>query len=137
MHGLRRLRQVNLRDVPSYRAVGCHMTSPPTVIDDLVIVGSAIDDNQRVNMPAGVVRALDARSGALRWSWDPMPTALAVTPGKEGDLEWRSGAANAWSVMSVDLQRDLIFVPTGSASPDYYGGARGGGNKGGNWGGGL
>jgi len=121
--------QVNLRDVPGYRAGWYHMTSPPTVIDDLVVVGSAIDDNQRVNMPAGVVRAFDARSGALRWSWDPIPAALAVTPGKEGDLEWRSGAANAWSVMSVDLHRDLIFVPTGSASPDYYGGFRRGDNK--------
>src|SRR5712692_8541174 len=59
--------QVNLRDVPGYRAGWYHMTSPPTVIDDLVVVGSAIDDNQRAAMPAGVVRAFDARSGALRW----------------------------------------------------------------------
>jgi quinoprotein glucose dehydrogenase len=119
--------QVNLRDVPGYRAGWYHMTSPPAVIDDLVVVGSAIDDNQRAAMPAGVVRAFDARSGALRWSWDPIPNTAAATPGK--DLERRTGAANAWSIMSVDLQRDLLFVPTGSASPDYYGGLRPGDNK--------
>ncbi len=119
--------QVNLRDVPGYRAGWYHMTSPPAVIDDLVVVGSAIDDNQRAAMPAGVVRAFAARTGALRWSWDPIPNTAAATPGK--DLERRTGAANAWSIMSVDLQRDLLFVPTGSASPDYYGGLRPGDNK--------
>jgi len=122
--------QVNLRDVPGYRAGWYHMTSPPTVIDDLVVVGSAIDDNQRAAMPAGVVRAFDARTGALRWSWDPIPAA-AATAGKDKNKETdrHTGAANAWSIMSVDTQRDLIFIPTGSASPDYYGGMRPGDNK--------
>ena len=123
--------QVNLRDVPGYRAGWYHMTSPPVVIDDLVVVGSAIDDNQRVAMPAGVVRAFDARTGALRWSWDPIPNPVAETiSGAAGNnVERHTGAANAWSIMSVDPQRDLIFVPTGSASPDYYGGLRPGDNK--------
>src|SRR5713226_1798683 len=62
--------QVNLRDVAGYHAGWYHMTSPPAVIDDLVIVGSAIDDNHRVDMARGVVRAYDARTGSLRWSWD-------------------------------------------------------------------
>jgi quinoprotein glucose dehydrogenase len=125
--------QVNLRDVPGYRAGWYHMTSPPAVIDDLVVIGSAIDDNQRAVMPAGVVRAFDVRTGTLRWSWDPIPdTAVAATEKGEDkgkDTERHTGAANAWSIMSVDLQRDLIFVPTGSASPDYYGGLRPGDNK--------
>src|SRR5579863_7280966 len=124
------LGQINLRDVPGYRAGWYHMTSPPAVIDDLVVVGSAIDDNQRVMMPAGAVRAFDARSGALRWSWDPVPDNAAGTMSKtKDDAERRTGAANAWSIMSVDTQRDLIFVPTGSASPDYYGGLRPGDDK--------
>ena len=122
------LGQVNLRDVPGYRAGWYHMTSPPAVIDDLVVVGSAIDDNQRVMMPAGVVRAFDARSGALRWSWDPIPVS-APAAGNSKAAEWQTGAANAWSIMSVDPQRDLIFVPTGSASPDFYGGLRPGDDK--------
>lgn len=114
--------QVSLRDVPGYRAGWYHMTSPPAIIDDLVIVGSAIDDNARAAMPAGVVRAFDARTGALRWSWDPMPLSTSA------NVKPEVGAANAWSIMTVDSERDLVFVPTGSASPDYYGGLRLGDN---------
>jgi quinoprotein glucose dehydrogenase len=118
--------QVSLRAVPGYRPGWYHMTSPPAVADDVVIVGSAIDDGSRVDMPGGVVRAFDARSGALRWKWDPIPPNTAAT-----DLSkpWRSGAANAWSIMAVDPERHLVFVPTGSASPDYYGGLRSGDNR--------
>ncbi len=123
------LGQVSLRGVAGYRAGWYHMTSPPTVIDDLVVVGSAIDDNQRAEMPAGVVRAFDARTGALRWSWDPIPSAAPTTAANGKPAEWHTGAANAWSIMTVDSERDLIFIPTGSASPDYYGGLRPGDNK--------
>lgn len=127
--------QVNLRDVPGYTSAGLgehhqgwyHMTSPPVTIGDLVIVGSAIDDNNRADMPLGVVRAFDARNGALRWSWDPIPRNAAIAPGSAA--KWVSGAANAWSIMAVDAARGLVFVPTGSASPDYYGGLRPGDNK--------
>ncbi len=71
-------------------------------------------------MPGGVVRAFDVRTGALRWSWDP------IQPNAAG---FRSGAANAWSIMTVDPARHLVFVPTGSASPDYFGGLRAGDDK--------
>jgi quinoprotein glucose dehydrogenase len=120
--------QVVLRDVPGYRSGWYHMTSPPATIDDVVIVGSAIDDNPRAAMPSGVVRAFDARTGALRWSWDPIPLTPTQTGGG-GKEERQVGAANAWSIMAVDQQRDLVFIPTGSASPDYYGGLRPGDNK--------
>lgn len=121
--------QVNLRDVAGYRAGWYHMTSPPAVLDDLVIVGSAIDDNHRVDMARGVVRAYDVHTGALRWSWDPLPpNPSSADPGSKTKA-FRSGGGNAWSIMVVDAQRDLIFVPTGSASPDYYGGLRPGDNK--------
>jgi quinoprotein glucose dehydrogenase len=131
---------VLLRDVPGYESRNLgehpqgwyHMTSPPVVIDDLVIVGSAIDDNNRADMPSGVVRAFDARTGALRWSWDPVPpnaSASALMSGSGAARSWNTGAANAWSVMVVDPSRDLVFIPTGSASPDYYGGLRPGDDK--------
>jgi quinoprotein glucose dehydrogenase len=120
--------QVSLRDVGGYHAGWYHMTSPPGIVDDLVVVGSAIDDNHRVDMARGVVRAYDVRTGALRWSWDPIPANASDTD-KQGAKRWRSGAANAWSIMAVDAERDLIFVPTGSASPDYYGGLRPGDDK--------
>lgn len=86
-------------------------TSPPAVIGDVVVVGSAAADNQWVDGASGEVRAYDARTGKLRWTWDPMPGQ-------------RTGAANAWSILSADPGRNLVFVPTGSASPDYYGGER-------------
>ncbi|MBS0447417.1 MAG: pyrroloquinoline quinone-dependent dehydrogenase [Proteobacteria bacterium] len=91
------------------------ITSAPAVAGDVVIVGSSIDDNGRSDAPRGTVRAFDARSGALRWSWDPLPPGLA-------------GAANVWSTMSVDAARGLVVLPTSSPSPDFYGGARPGDN---------
>jgi quinoprotein glucose dehydrogenase len=121
--------QASLRNVPGYLPGRYHMTSPPAVIDDIVVVGSAIDDNQRVDMPAGVVRAFDARTGALRWSWDPIPGNAPATATTASPNTWLTGAANAWSVITVDADRDLVFVPTGSASPDHYGGLRPGDNK--------
>jgi len=93
-------------------------TSPPAIVDDLVVVGSSIADNDRVDSPSGVVRAFDARTGKLRWTWDPIPATLTPT-----------GAGNAWSVMSVDAERDLVFVPTGAPSPDYHGAKRPGDDK--------
>ena len=97
------------------------VTSAPTVLGDLVITGSSIGDNGAVDMPRGVVRGYDARTGALRWTWHPIPWAEKQ--------QVRTGAANAWSTIAADPARDLIFIPTGSASPDYYGGARLGDNK--------
>jgi quinoprotein glucose dehydrogenase len=121
--------QVSLRNVPRYIKGQYHMTSPPVVIDDLVVVGSAIDDNTKADMPSGVVRAFDARTGALRWSWEPLLPPPQSPAASLPTQTWRTGAGNAWSIMTVDIARDLIFVPTGSASPDYYGGLRPGDNK--------
>jgi len=122
--------QVSLRNVPRYMPGRYHMTSPPAVIDDLVVVGSAINDNNRVDMPSGVVRAFDARTGELRWNWDPIQPNDEASGTRAGTAKtWESGAGNAWSVMAVDTERDLLFVPTGSASPDYYGGLRPGDDK--------
>jgi len=93
-------------------------TSAPAVAADLVVVGSSIADNDRVDSPSGTVRAFDARTGQLRWSWNPIPESLTPT-----------GAGNAWSTISVDAERELVFVPTGAASPDYHGFKRPGDNK--------
>ena len=121
---------IGLRHRPEYRwEYG--VTSPPTIVRDLVIVGSAVPDNRRTDAPEGVIRAFDARTGGLRWSFDPVPRK----PGQPGYDTWRgpkahdTGAANAWSVFSADAARDLVFIPVGSASPDFYGGERLGDNK--------
>ena len=106
------------------------VTSPPAIYRDLVIVGSAIGDNGAVELERGVVRAFDARTGALRWSWDPIPTKdnEARARGWDPNAARRTGAANAWSIFSVDAGRGLVFIPTGSASPDFFGGERLGDN---------
>jgi len=93
-------------------------TSAPAIAGDLVIVGSSIADNDRVDSPSGVVRAFDARTGSLRWSWNPIPETITPT-----------GAGNAWSTISVDNGRDLVIVPTTSPSPDYHGLKRPSDNK--------
>jgi quinoprotein glucose dehydrogenase len=128
--------QVSLRNVARYRSGWYHMTSAPTVIGDVVVAGSAIDDNARVDMASGVVRGFNARTGALVWKWEPLPpnnitrqAAEAITDPAEAKKLWLTGAGNAWSGIVADPERDLIFVPTGSASPDYYGGKRPGDDK--------
>jgi quinoprotein glucose dehydrogenase len=107
------------------------VTSPPAILDGQVIVGSSIGDNRAVLEEVGTVRAFDARSGQLTWSWDPIPR----DPSNPIYKEWTSqqvadaSAANAWAPLSVDAARHLVYVPTGSASPDFFGGERIGDNR--------
>jgi quinoprotein glucose dehydrogenase len=107
------------------------ITSPPLVMSGVVITGSSIADNSRPAPASGEVRAYDARTGALRWSWDPIPQ----DPGDphygdwSGKLGRKTGGANAWSVLSGDPVRNLVFIPTGSPAPDYYGAMRLGDNR--------
>ncbi|MDE1173498.1 MAG: pyrroloquinoline quinone-dependent dehydrogenase [Parvibaculaceae bacterium] len=95
------------------------ITSAPLVAGDLIVTGSSIGDNARVDAPAGSVRAYDARTGKLVWSFDPL------TPDKDSKPV-HAGAANAWAPLSYDVKRDLIFIPTSSPSPDFFGGLRAG-----------
>ena len=107
------------------------VTSPPAIYHDLAIVGSAVGDNRGVELERGIVRAFDVRTGAQRWSWDPIPTSdeEAKRRGWDAQAARLTGAANAWSIISVDLGRGLVFVPTGSASPDFFGGERPGDDR--------
>jgi quinoprotein glucose dehydrogenase len=106
------------------------VTSPPVIVDDIVVVGSAIGDNQAVESELGIVRGIDARTGAERWRWDPIPRnaadpAYATWHSEEAA---RNGSANAWAPLAADAELGLVYVPTGSASPDFYGGEREGDN---------
>jgi quinoprotein glucose dehydrogenase len=94
-------------------------TSAPIVTHGVVVVGSSIDDNQKVDEIRGTVRAFDAITGAPRWQFDPMANA------GEGV---RGGAANVWAPMSADDERGLVYLPTSSPSPDFYGAMRPGNN---------
>ncbi len=94
------------------RPGGAQITSPPVVADGTVIVGSSIDDNQRVRETSGAVHAFDAVTGALRWTFDPLAGAGPKVV---------AGAANVWAPMSVDPALGLVYLPTTSPSPDFYG----------------
>lgn len=102
------------------------VTSPPAIIGNTLVIGSSMGDNQRLDYEKGVVRAYDVLTGKLLWSWDPIPrdpsdAAHATWQGKKA---MRTGAANAWSILSTDPERNLVFIPTSAPSPDYYGGER-------------
>jgi quinoprotein glucose dehydrogenase len=119
------------RDVPLRERGEYGISSPPLVVRDAVVLGSAVAENRRVDMPSGKVHAFHARSGAPLWSWDPIPRDPAdpARASWEGDSAERTGAANVWSLGSADAGRDLVFLPTSSPSPDFYGGERLGDNR--------
>ena len=93
-------------------------SSAPIVSHGVVVVGSSLDDNQRVDELRGTVRAFDAMTGAPKWAFDPVQGA-----------NMRAGAANVWAPISVDEARGLVYLPTSSPSPDFWGGYRTGDDK--------
>jgi glucose dehydrogenase len=108
----------NLGRDPELQSVA--LTSPGVIYKDLLIVGGR--NPETLPAPPGDIRAYDVRSGALRWSFHTIPH-----PGEFGYETWPkdawkiSGAANNWAGMAVDRERGIVYVPTGSAAPDFYG----------------
>ncbi len=105
-------------------------TSKPAIINDVVVVGSTVADNQRVDAPSGRVLAFDARTGRQLWEFDPLPRDPDDPAGKswaKGTAEGY-GAGNVWASMAVDAALDLVYLPTTSPSGDFYGGGRAGDN---------
>jgi len=125
------LQGVRFADKPGSSWRDYLVTSPPAVLDDKIVLGSSVGDNRGVSLELGTVRAFDARSGRLLWSWDPIPRDPADPVYKEWSPEGAkvTGAANAWAPLSADPARHLVFVPTGSASPDFFGGERPGDDR--------
>ena len=120
-----RIAPKGLADFASYEE-----TSPPAIVGNIIVVGSGVADNGSVSMPSGEIRGFDALTGKLKWTFDPIPQdpkAIGANTWKNGSAQ-KTGAANAWSVIAADPVRNLVFVPTGSPSPDYYGGERLGNN---------
>ena len=102
-------------------------TSPGVIFRDLLIQGSRVGEGD--GSAPGYVRAFDVRTGAVRWIFHTIP--LPGEPGYETwpPDAWRTvGGANSWAGMAVDVPRGLVFIPTGSATPDFYGGNRLGAN---------
>jgi quinoprotein glucose dehydrogenase len=114
------------RDLGADR-MGVVLTTPPALFEDLLIVGGRV--NEIEGAAPGHVRAFDVRRGELQWVFHTIPQ-----PGQFGAQSWpadaaeTAGGANAWAGMSVDAARGLVFVPTGSAAGDFYGGGREGDN---------
>jgi len=106
------------------------VTSAPAIFKDLVIIGSSIGDNNKTNDPRGVVRAYKISNGELVWEFDPIPTQSTdqAFDSWKNNSATRTGAANVWATISIDPTNDLVFLPTSSPSPDFYGGERLGNN---------
>jgi len=104
-------------------AQSIYMTTPAVIYKDLMIVGGR--ESETLPASPGDVRAYDVRSGKLRWTFHTIPH-----PGEFGYDTWpkdawkTSGAANNWAGMTVDAERGIVYVPTGSAAFDFYGGDR-------------
>jgi quinoprotein glucose dehydrogenase len=113
---------VDLREGVHSPNIGFYgMTSPPTIVGNVVVAGSTVGDNQQVDIESGAVRGYDAITGKLLWTWEPLPWAQ--------QQKIRTGAGNVWSIISADPALGLVYLPTGSAAPDLYGGMRPGDNR--------
>jgi len=99
------------------------LTTPGIIYKDLIIVGGRNPETHPA--PPGDVRAFDVRTGKLDWSFHTIPH-----PGEPGYETWpaeawkTAGAANNWAGMALDRKRGIVYVPTGSAVFDFYGGDR-------------
>ena len=97
-------------------------TAAPTVVRDLVVVGGLVWDNQTTGEPSGVVRAFNVQTGALVWAWDLGNPAITREP--PPGQSYTAGTPNVWSTPAFDDALGLIYLPTGNATPDFWGGHR-------------
>lgn len=102
----------------------------PVVYKDLVIVGSAVGDRVIYRRtPPGDVRAYNARTGALVWSFHTIPQEGEFGSQTWENEAWRhTGATNVWAGVTVDEANELVFLPVGNPTNVYYGGQRLGDN---------
>ena len=107
-------------------------TSPPLVVGDIVVVGSALADGSRpplLSMPPGHVRGYDVRTGNRVWIFHTIPH-----PGEFGHASWpadawrTAGNTAVWTTMSADLEAGLVYLPVEAATGDFWGGHRSGDN---------
>ena len=98
------------------------VTSPPTMASGALVVGGLVLDNQQTEDASGVVRGYDPRTGSLLWAWDIGREGQTEVPPEGG--HYTRGTPNVWSLTSADDDLGLVYVPTGNATPDYFGGHR-------------
>lgn len=97
-------------------------TSPPTLVRDVLVVGSQVSDNQERSAPSGVIRGFNAVTGELEWAWDMgRPGETGLPP--EGEV-YTEGTPNSWTIASGDDELGLVYIPMGNSAVDYWGGDR-------------
>ncbi len=111
---------------PADGTQGTQLVTPAAVVRDTVVVSTTSNKFRSASSVNGAIRGFDARSGALKWTWDPL--VREPQPGIE-PTPANVGGGNTWVPMSVDDERDLVFVPTASPAPNYWGAHRPGDNK--------
>ena len=98
------------------------MTSPPTVVQGVVVTGHQVLDGQKRDAPSGVIQGFDAVTGEKRWAWD------MVNPDWSGDppegQEYARGTPNMWTIASGDEALGLVYLPMGNSAVDYWSGTR-------------
>ncbi len=99
-----------------------YVTSPPTMASGVAVLGGWVADNVEVQEPSGVIRGFDPITGRMLWAWDIGRTEPVTELAAEETFT--RGTPNAWSVFSADDELGLVYIPTGNATPDYYGGHR-------------
>ena len=104
--------------VPGWYAV----TSPPTIVRGVVVIGAQVRDGQDENAPSGVVRGYDAITGEFLWAWDLGNPGVTSEP-PEGEVYTR-GTPNMWTIASGDEELGHVYLPLGNSSVDYYGSNR-------------
>lgn len=104
-------------------------TSRPALVNDVLVVGGMVADNQRQHAPSGRVMAYHARTGEFLWEFDPVPRDPS-SPAMEtwGHGTEGFGGGNVWTLMAADDDLDLVYLPTSAPSGDFYGGDRPGDN---------
>lgn len=97
-------------------------TSAPLVAGNVVVVGGRVADNWATDEPPGVVRAFDVHTGEIVWAFDSGNENTHKLP-PEGQ-DYTHGAPNSWAAMSYDPKLNLVYIPTGNTTPDFFGGQR-------------
>ncbi|SFN42465.1 quinoprotein glucose dehydrogenase [Izhakiella capsodis] len=115
--------EVNLQSNMPFATPGAYEpTSPPVVTDKVIIVAGAVTDNYSTKEPSGVIRGFDVNNGKLLWAFDTGAKDPNIIP--QGEQHYTPNSPNSWAPAAYDDKLDLVYLPTGVATPDIWGGHR-------------
>jgi len=98
------------------------ITSPPAIVQGVIVTGHQVLDGQRRDAPSGVIQAYDAITGKLRWAWDMDQPELTGLPAQ--GKTYTRGTPNMWTTATGDDQLGLVYLPMGNSAGDYWSGSR-------------